>query len=808
MSKQTNDKQSETEALLRFFDSRQQTGTDDAAESTAADDAAGLFSPQLSEPLTIIDDTFDDGGTAAAADPDPDRTRLSDEDLMNAPAEAADASEETTEASDDASDEVLETASDASAQQNTTAGSRRAVRILSAVLGGMAGVCIVLFGVLCAVLFYLSRPVTLDLDARVSLGAMETNPVLSYLTAAETDPGEIDTSTSGDHTLALTFFGFVPRRMQISVRDLTPPEITPYRMILPLGASLAAADCVAVCSDKTAVVHTFSEEPNLGAPGERTVTLRSQDEGGNVTETSVTLSVTEDPCAQTAEFGTSEDAVHALLCTAYPQSGEIDLSGVDFASRGTYRVTATADGTDGVRERCLLTLTLADTTPPTGRSHSFNLLSGTTLTPENFVTELTDASEVVLSYRNTPDFDSLAPQTVVVTAEDAAGNTTDFTCHLQIWDIPAEVTAECGTTLAQLEDELFAAMRAAGAELPVFDASFVPETMAAGDYKVRLRGNYSAPSFTLHLVDTTPPALVVGPITAYIGIPPTAERFVVSVEDASEVTLSLKAPVDVSAAGSSTVTVIASDASGNTTEAQTTVTVIPDTQPPAIYGVKTIYAQENGTVSYRSGVTAYDNADGGVAVKVDASGVDTTKTGKYTVIYTATDRAGNTATQSAAVYVTGANQESINLYADEILAGITNANMTDKQKAYAIYVWCVKNIRYSTATSHLMEKYLQAAYSGFSTKAGNCYTYYAVAAALLTRAGIENMEIHRDNPNAPHYWNLVKIDGAWYHLDTCPKLKDHPIDAFLLTDWQVRNYSETQAEGYYSFDASLYPATP
>jgi transglutaminase/protease-like cytokinesis protein 3 len=188
--------------------------------------------------------------------------------------------------------------------------------------------------------------------------------------------------------------------------------------------------------------------------------------------------------------------------------------------------------------------------------------------------------------------------------------------------------------------------------------------------------------------------------------------------------------------------------------------------------------------------------------------VDITKVGKYSVIYTATDKAGNTATQSALVYVTGANEASLTLYADEILAVITTPGMTDTQKASAIYTWCVGHLRYSTSTSHLMGKYIEAAYSGFTKHIGNCYTYYAVASVLLSRAGIENIEIQRNNPHAPHYWNLVKIGGNWYHLDTCPKWKSHPIKAFLLTDWQVKQYSLYEVEGYYSFDASLYPATP
>ena len=562
-------------------------------------------------------------------------------------------------------------------------------------------------------------------------------------------------------------------------------------------------DCVLLCEDKTAVTHMFAEPPNTSVPGDTVWLLLSTDAGGNTVQTEVTASVLADGCTQNIEFGTNKDTISKMLSDAYPAYPTLHLDEIDESVCGTYRVIAQTE-----TERAILSLILSDTTAPTGRTHNFNLLSGTTLAPENFVTGINDASEVTLSYKTAPDYDSLAPQTVVVTAEDAHGNTAEFSASLQIWNISSALTAECGTTLDALRDTLFTEMRAAGADLPTFDRSFDPSKFAPGTYDVRLHGKYSTPTVTLTMVDTTPPKITAAPITAYVGHTLTPDKFVTEIIDATEVKLSFKEAPDTSKAGTVSVTVIAEDAGGNKAEATASATIIADTAPPAIYGVKTIYAQQNGTVSYRSGVSAYDNADGNVSVKIDASRVDVTKIGKYTVIYTATDKAGNTATQSAVVYVTGANQASVNLYADEILAVITTPGMTDRQKASAIYTWCVGHLRYSTATAHLMDKFIEAAYSGFTTHIGNCYTYYAVASALLTRAGIENMEIQRDNPYAPHYWNLVKIDGNWYHLDTCPKWKSHPIKTFLLTDWQVKQYSLYELEGYYSFDESLYPATP
>ena len=681
--------------------------------------------------------------------------------------------------------------------------SNKIGKILGIITGSFLGLVLAIFGILCAILFCYSRPITVDLDETVTLGVLETNSVLAYLTEAEPSPDAIDTSAIGEKEIQLTFFGFLPRTVPVSVCDLTLPSVTAYRMTVGVGSVPHPDDCVLRCEDKTAVTHTFAEPPDTSAAGDSVWILHSTDAGGNTMQTEVTATVLADACTQNIEFGTDKDTISGMLSDAYPEYPIIDLTELDETVCGTYRVIAQTE-----TERALLSLVLSDTTAPTARTHNFNLLSGTTLSPEDFVTNIKDASEVTLSYKTTPDYDSLAPQTVVVIAEDVHGNAAEFSASLQIWNISGTLTAECGTTLDALCDTLFAEMRAAGAELPTFDQSFDPTALAPGTYNVRLHGTYSTPTVALTMVDTTAPVMTIAPVTAYVGHTLTPEQFVTEIIDATEVTLSFEKMPDTTQAGTVSVTILAEDAGGNKTTAETSAVIIPDTVPPAIYGVKTIYAQQNGTVSYRSGVSAYDNADGNVTVKIDASRVDVSKIGKYTVIYTATDKAGNTATQSAVVYVTGANQASINLYADEILAAIITPGMTDTQKASAIYNWCVGHLRYSTATAHLMGKFIEAAYSGFTSHIGNCYTYYAVASSLLTRAGIENMEIQRNNPNSPHYWNLVKINGNWYHLDTCPKWKNHEIKAFLLTDWQVQQYSQNEVEGYYSFDASRYPATP
>ena len=96
-----------------------------------------------------------------------------------------------------------------------------------------------------------------------------------------------------------------------------------------------------------------------------------------------------------------------------------------------------------------------------------------------------------------------------------------------------------------------------------------------------------------------------------------------------------------------------------------------DREPPVISGVTDKQVMVGDTISYRSGVTAWDERDGQVQVTVDSSGVNLNAAGSYTVIYIAEDKAGNQATASATVEVTDITQEMVIQLADEVLAQIT-----------------------------------------------------------------------------------------------------------------------------------------
>lgn len=139
---------------------------------------------------------------------------------------------------------------------------------------------------------------------------------------------------------------------------------------------------------------------------------------------------------------------------------------------------------------------------------------------------------------------------------------------------------------------------------------------------------------------------------------------------------------------------------------------------------------------------------------------------------------------------------------DHILAQITHEGMSEREKATAIYYWIRNNTSYSGRSA--TRDWVEEAYQGFRRHHGDCYTYFAMAQALLTRAGLPSIEVVRST-DADHFWNLTMVDGAWYHFDTTPRSWGGSY--CLLTDGEMDALSRAH-RNCFAFDRSLYPRTP
>jgi len=140
--------------------------------------------------------------------------------------------------------------------------------------------------------------------------------------------------------------------------------------------------------------------------------------------------------------------------------------------------------------------------------------------------------------------------------------------------------------------------------------------------------------------------------------------------------------------------------------------------------------------------------------------------------------------------------------AKAIINTLIKPNMNEYEKELAIYEYIVKNTEYDA----------NAAINGYTAESKNSYNAYGMlvngravcqgyaeaADLLFTLAGIESILITGDDHGIPHAWNIVKIDGEYYH-----------VDSTLDDSKEIRHYylnlSDKDIEKAHTWDRKSYP---
>ena len=282
--------------------------------------------------------------------------------------------------------------------------------------------------------------------------------------------------------------------------------------------------------------------------------------------------------------------------------------------------------------------------------------------------------------------------------------------------------------------------------------------------------------------------------------------------------------------GEFSVPVTVTDMYGNDTVIKVPFTVIDDREAPVIEGVRDIEIEGDASeIDLLEGIFAYDDFDPEPTVKVNDFSVNYKKSGEYEVTYSAIDEAGNVSNVSAKLKIvlpesekdknkdvdkdssdsdsssssgsSGSSGSSSSGSSDSAYSAAENVMSSlwrdsDVETARAIFKWVHSNISYQTVSDYMT--YEEAAYRGFTRRSGDCYVYFACAKMLLDCAGIPNMMVERFPVYSNgHYWNLVQLDGEWYHCDATV-FRDHPAMYFMCTDDEID-------DSHHSFNGALYP---
>ena len=337
------------------------------------------------------------------------------------------------------------------------------------------------------------------------------------------------------------------------------------------------------------------------------------------------------------------------------------------------------------------------------------------------------------------------------------------------------------------------------------------DTKVPGQYALKIQVEKKQYPVTLEVDDTTAPTGTSVSQETWVGETLAADLFVTDLVDATSVVVTFKTTPDFSTPGEQDVTLVLTDTSGNTSEVAATLTVFQDTEKPVIAGVVDLAVFVGDTVSYRTGVSVTDDHDANVVLEIDNSAVVLTAAGTYEVVYSATDKAGNRAEATAKVVVSVkpegyVSEEEMYALVDQVFLKILTPGMSDLERLSTIFYWLEENIDY-IGTSDKGD-WVVGAYIGLTRGTGDCFTYFAAAKAMLTRAGYETIPLTRvPEARTRHYWNLVKYNGEWYHYDPLPYLPKHHYVCLLRTDAEVAKYSTISTHMYYIFDTTGVPAS-
>lgn len=147
------------------------------------------------------------------------------------------------------------------------------------------------------------------------------------------------------------------------------------------------------------------------------------------------------------ESVTVEAGIDRIPLDSFPKEGKqvtllTDIKGIDLGKPGRYTLAFS------YKEKSYNSvLNVVDTTAPTGKPVNYAIYNDETLTPEDFVTDVEDLTDVTVSFGTQPDFTAIGEQDVVIHLIDTSGNVGKVTAKLTV---TADTTFPVFSEMAEL----------------------------------------------------------------------------------------------------------------------------------------------------------------------------------------------------------------------------------------------------------------------------------------------------------------------------------------------------------------------
>lgn len=185
-----------------------------------------------------------------------------------------------------------------------------------------------------------------------------------------TDTTGIDTSIPKNHDLLIKVNDKI-YSVTLEIVDTTAPMSTPVNKEIWLGESVSASELVTNIKDTSGVTCSFIKEPDLSRSGQQDVVILLEDEYGNTSQITSTLTIIEDNIPPVIT-GAANQTIYIGETISYKKGVTvsdnrddqvlltIDNSAVNLSAAGSYPVTYSAIDKAGNKTDVTVTITVID----------------------------------------------------------------------------------------------------------------------------------------------------------------------------------------------------------------------------------------------------------------------------------------------------------------------------------------------------------------------------------------------------------------------------------------------------------------
>ena len=524
--------------------------------------------------------------------------------------------------------------------------------------------------------------ITLDQDADyVDAGATATDVEDGVLPVTVT--GSVDTGKPGLYTLVFSATDADNNSSQVErtiiVLDTQAPSLSlngPAELSINQNSVYDELGATATDNADGEITLSISGSVDTLKPASYTLTYTATDAAGNSSQTQRVVNVLDITAPVISlngdaviELNEGEQFIDPGATATDAEDGTvaITLEGeVDSSTPATYYLTYRAEDKDGNAVTAVRTIKVLDITAPvitlTGQN-TLNINQG-----EQFIEPGVSAvdnkdGDINVTTTGQVNADAVGSYTLTYSATDAAGNSASTTRTVEVLDVTAPVVQLNGEAFVTLNHPANYAEQGANATDAVdgeIDVVITGQLNAEtiGTYTLTYSatdaaGNSASKTRTVTVVDVTAPIISLnGNEFLNLNQDVVYSELGASATDAADgdIDIVISGEVQTQTVGTYTLTYSATDASGNTASKTRRVNILDPNAPViSLNGSDTLNINQ-GSVYVEQGASAIDAVDGDIEVVITGQ-VNADVVGSYTLVYSATDSAGNRASIPRTVHV-------------------------------------------------------------------------------------------------------------------------------------------------------------